>query len=100
MNTFQVCSICPGSLSHPGIAIATARAGEIGLLDFECLQQTAKAKCLCNLRQLLDRSKPESIVGIRISAEQIPEFEEILKLLEGRSHWVILACWNRRDLTD
>ncbi len=98
MNGFRICSISPGYLDHAGVAIATARAGGVALLDFEFLKPDRLARGRSNLQNLLRLAGKNSIVGIRVAASQWESWRELSTLLEGRRHWLVLAGWSRESL--
>ncbi|MDE0852912.1 MAG: hypothetical protein OSA97_00635, partial [Nevskia sp.] len=63
-ETFDVLGLTPADAAHPGVAVALARSGGIGLLDLEFCRDEGQA--LANFRRLLDAT--EARIGLRLTA--------------------------------
>ncbi|HZR38198.1 MAG TPA: SDR family NAD(P)-dependent oxidoreductase [Nevskia sp.] len=63
-NQFEVLGLTPADAAHPGIAVALARCGGIGLLDLEFCRDEPRA--LANFRRLLDAAPAR--IGLRLTA--------------------------------
>ena len=90
MVDFAVITITPIELDHPGLAVATARAGGIAVLDREHCPAEKLAQARSNLKQLLERVNDDAVVGLRLRIDQLEQSKTLLELLHGRPHWLIL----------
>jgi len=87
-EVFDVLGLTPADAAHPGIAVAVARSGGIGLLDLEFCRDGGQA--LANFRRLLDAT--EARVGLRLTAGSTELAGRMLALLaEGRAITLIFA---------
>lgn len=79
-----------GAEFHPGIALAAARAGAIGVLDLEFVDSLADAQA--SLSKLL--LEPRGGIGIRCGVEQIAEFTGLLNSLQEapNAEKVVIVC--------
>lgn len=91
LNSFTCITISPIGLQHPGLAIATARAGGIGILDCEFCPEPAQA--VESLHQLLDLAGEAAEIGLRLRADEIGLYLSLLQVLQERRHWLILSGW-------
>ncbi|TBR61053.1 6-deoxyerythronolide-B synthase [Westiellopsis prolifica IICB1] len=91
MSQFICLSISPIDLAHPGIAVATSRAGGIGILDTEFCHHPKQASD--NLDQLLALINPNQSIGLRLSAAQVASSHALLTRLSNQPHWLILCGW-------
>ena len=66
-SQFEIMALAPAEWAHPGIAIATARAGGIGLLDLESCADADLARA--NFARLLRAT--EARIGLRITQETL-----------------------------
>ncbi|MFB8790592.1 MAG: nitronate monooxygenase [Potamolinea sp.] len=98
MSPFTCLSLSPIEFPHPGLAIATSRAGGVGVLDREFCSQGNLDKAKSNLKKLLTSVKPHEAVGLRLRVAQIAESQELLAMLDQRPHWLILSDWNEKFL--
>ncbi|PLZ35404.1 6-deoxyerythronolide-B synthase, partial [Fischerella thermalis WC542] len=98
MSQFICFSVSPINLAHPGIAVATTRAGGIGILDREFCHDPKQASN--NLDKLLALTNPGQSVGIRLSATQVASSHALLKRLSHQPHWLILCGWNAKTLVE
>ncbi|MFB8787465.1 MAG: beta-ketoacyl synthase N-terminal-like domain-containing protein [Potamolinea sp.] len=98
MNKFTCLSLSPIELAHPGLAIAASRSGGVGVLDREFCSQGNLHKAIRNLEKLLNSVKLNESVGLRLRLDQIAESQELLAMLDGRAHWLILCSWNGKAL--
>ncbi|MDB5974949.1 MAG: family NAD(P)-dependent oxidoreductase [Nevskia sp.] len=88
MENFDVLGLTPADSAHPGIAVAVARSGGIGLLDLEFCRDGSRA--LANFRRLLDAT--EARVGLRLTAGSTELAGRMLALLApGRTVTLVLA---------
>ncbi len=95
MNSFQCLSLSPIELAHPGLAVATTRAGGVGILDLEfCrnLGEKETTRAVKNLDTLLELV-PLDTVGLRLPEARIEESQALLLKIRGHSHWLILCRW-------
>jgi acyl transferase domain-containing protein/NAD(P)H-dependent flavin oxidoreductase YrpB (nitropropane dioxygenase family) len=100
VSLFACFSISSISLAHPGIAVATVRAGGIGILDREFCSDWDLHQKSHNLNQLLDLVGHEKTVGLRLRVSQIESSQPLLKRLAKRSHWLILCRWDCQSLLE
>lgn len=98
MNTFQCLSLSPIELAHPGLAVATTRAGGVGVLDLEFCRNLGDETtgAIKNLETLL-KLVPQAAVGLRLPEARINEKALLLKLC-GHSHWLIFCRWNPKTI--
>ena len=89
MNTFDCFSISPISMTHPGIAVATSRAGGVGILDGELCRDQDQA--IGNIERLLELVKQDDVVGLRLRSDQIAANYRILERLRARHHYLIIS---------
>ncbi|HEX3148621.1 MAG TPA: SDR family NAD(P)-dependent oxidoreductase [Gemmataceae bacterium] len=94
MSPFICASVTPLSWPHPGLAVATARAGGIPLLDIG-LPTTGQAAALT---AVLDAIPIERPVGLRVPADQLAAHVELLALLHGKPHWLVIHDWPTDNL--
>src|SRR5919199_2118544 len=102
MNPFTCLSLSPIELAHPGIAVATTRAGGVGVLDREFCSDSLGDSCasgdldkaIRNLDRFLELVNPDDAVGLRLRVDQIAGSHTLLSRLSGRPHWLILCGWN------
>jgi hypothetical protein len=94
MNSFQCLSLSPIELDHPGLAVATTRAGGVGVLDLEFCHNLGEetSGALKNLEALL-KLVPQAAVGLRLPQARIAESQVLLAKLCGHSHWLIFCRW-------
>ncbi len=91
---FSVSIITPANLSHPGLAIAAARAGATVFFDIGFCPEGEMQEVENNLAQTL-RNVPESaILGLRLRPDQAVFFHPLLTKLSTRSHGVVLTGWD------
>jgi acyl transferase domain-containing protein/NAD(P)H-dependent flavin oxidoreductase YrpB (nitropropane dioxygenase family) len=91
---FTCFSISPLSMPHPGIAVATVRAGGVGILDREYCNDSDLEKASPTLNQLISIAGSQKSVGLRLRVEQLPSSQFLLELLNQQPHWLILCRWN------
>ncbi len=108
MNAFTCLSLSPIELAHPGIAVATTRAGGVGVLDTEFCSDSLgdncasshKDKAIKNLNKLLELVEPHQSVGLRLRGDRIGQSQTLLSQLSCRPHWLILCRWNQKTLEE
>jgi acyl transferase domain-containing protein/NAD(P)H-dependent flavin oxidoreductase YrpB (nitropropane dioxygenase family)/NAD(P)-dependent dehydrogenase (short-subunit alcohol dehydrogenase family)/acyl carrier protein len=98
MNNIKCFSLSPIELSPPGIAVATARSGGIGILDREFCSENRLAKAKENLIKLINLVNNKQEIGLRLKAGQVSHSLELLNLLVDRSHWLIVTSWQPEQL--
>ncbi|WP_207217510.1 MULTISPECIES: type I polyketide synthase [Sorangium] len=86
-------SLSPIHWPHPGVAVATARAGGVAVLDRELCGEPDLRLGRDNLLRLLDLAPRDCPVGLRLRADQIAASAELLAALEPRSHWLVICGW-------
>lgn len=89
MSDFRAITVTPLGLHDPGLAVATARAGGVAILDAALCRDAAQAQR--NLRRLLELAPPDAIVGLRLREAQYESSSELLALLHGRAHWLVIT---------
>lgn len=95
MTSFTCLSLSPIELAHPGLAIATARSGGVGILDREFCRDRNFLECaIKNLDQLLELVSDQDQVGLRLRVDQIAASYSLFERLGERPHWLILSGWN------
>ena len=102
-DSFHCASLSPLYLEHAGIALATVRAGGIGLLDVELCPPTSIPRAQKNLQHLLSAvpAGPEKIqLGLRLAARQLTPYASLLDTLDGRPHAVVLCDWSFEVLAE
>lgn len=100
MSEFQVGSVTPIQTAHAGLAVATARAGGVALLDTEWCGGEELSIARDNLGSLLEKAPADAVVGLRLSASRAEELRPLLEVLAGREHRVVLAGWRDAPLAD
>ncbi len=95
MSRFSVVTITPIGLRHPGLALASARAAGIAILDREFCDDAQLDRAQRNLAQLIALA-PDTTLGIRLRADQMASSRELLAQLRGRHHWLIVSGWQQR----
>ena len=98
MQDFTCLSVTPAELEHPGLAVATARAGGVGVLDREFCRDADLPRAHDNLTRLLELTGEAASVGLRLRADQSASSRALLELLGGRRHWLILCGWDADSL--
>lgn len=96
MSSFTCLSLSPIGLAHPGLAIATARSGGVGVLDREfCRDRNfLLERAIKNLDQLLELVSDRDQVGLRLRVDQIATSHSLFERLGNRPHWLILSGWD------
>lgn len=94
MSELRIVTVTPGFLAHPGLAVATCRAGGVGILDLEWCRPGQKAQAQRNLLQICRQT--QGLVGVRLRARDLGVYEELLSLLSDRTHWLLLSGWDER----
>jgi acyl transferase domain-containing protein/NAD(P)H-dependent flavin oxidoreductase YrpB (nitropropane dioxygenase family) len=95
MSRFSVVTITPIGLRHPGLALASARAGGIAVLDREFCDDAQLDHAQRNLSQLIALA-PDATLGVRLRADQLAPSRDLLAQLHGRHHWLIVSGWQQR----
>ena len=104
MNSFICLSLSPIELTHPGLAVATIRAGGVGVLDLEfCSKSVGDSEinnAVRNLDRLLELVNSGDAVGLRLPEEGIAQSQMLLSRLSGRPHWLILCRWKPQEIEE
>ncbi len=100
MHDFVCLSISPIEVEHPGLAVATARAGGIAILDREFCRDASLDVASRNLQTLLSLINPNAPVGLRLKADQITSSQVLLKQICAREHWLIVCGWELSSLSE
>lgn len=87
---FTCFSLNPIGLAHCGNAIATNRAGGVGILDREFCLDNELDLAQKNLDKLLELSSFSGGVGLRLKAEQIITSKALLAKISQFPHWLIV----------
>ena len=87
MDSFEVLGLTPADAAHPGVALAMARSGGIGLLDLEFSRDEALAQQ--NFRRLLEAT--EARIGLRIAPSCTSLAARLLALAASRPLTLILS---------
>jgi acyl transferase domain-containing protein/NAD(P)H-dependent flavin oxidoreductase YrpB (nitropropane dioxygenase family)/acyl carrier protein len=114
MHSFDCFSIAPISLPNIHVAIATHRAGGIGILDTEFYPLAASAAeplamsatepqhqydlAATNLDRLLAATTSTGRVGLRLHGSRLDLYRRFLDKLAPIPHWVILCGWEPHTL--
>src|SRR5436189_1459512 len=80
-------------LTHVSLAVETARAGGIALLDAVHAADGRAQRCVANARDLIGAAPADAIVGLRLTAAQIEAYRPVLDVFAARPHWIVLAGW-------
>ena len=98
MSKFTCLSLTPINLEHPGVVVATVRAGGVGILDREFCPDKDLEIATKNLDQLLKLVGNQSTVGLRLTAGQISSSFGLLNALAKQPHYLILCQWETNNL--
>jgi acyl transferase domain-containing protein len=85
--SFDVLALAPAAWAHPGVAVSTARAGGVGLLDLEFCVDATLAEA--NFTRLL--SATSGSVGLHVPAAQFELARELLEKAGERALTVLLS---------
>lgn len=88
---FRVSIITPAHVSHPGLAIAGARAGATVFFDLEFCKDSDRPREEANLLQTLKRVPETAVIGLRVNAAHADQAKVLLEHLSGRHHVVLIA---------
>ncbi len=94
MRDFVVATLTPISLAHPGLAVATARAGGVALLDAGLCAEGEVPRAHGHLRKLFDlapRAPRTALIGLRLRTAQVSGLAPLLDDLAGRDHILVFA---------
>jgi acyl transferase domain-containing protein/NAD(P)H-dependent flavin oxidoreductase YrpB (nitropropane dioxygenase family)/NAD(P)-dependent dehydrogenase (short-subunit alcohol dehydrogenase family) len=90
-SRFRMMVLSPGELVHPGLAIAAARSGGVGLIDFVHCTDSLHERAAHNLKTLIAKTAAPQEIGLRIRADQLASAQAWLALLAARRHVVIVS---------
>jgi acyl transferase domain-containing protein/NADP-dependent 3-hydroxy acid dehydrogenase YdfG/predicted hotdog family 3-hydroxylacyl-ACP dehydratase len=86
-QAFDIIALAPAGWAHPGVAVAAARAGGIGLLDLEFC--TDEARALANFRRLL--AATDGRVGIQSGIAHLSLVDQLVALAGERPLTLVIA---------
>jgi acyl transferase domain-containing protein/NAD(P)H-dependent flavin oxidoreductase YrpB (nitropropane dioxygenase family)/NAD(P)-dependent dehydrogenase (short-subunit alcohol dehydrogenase family) len=92
---FRCLTLTPAGFGDPAVAIASARAGAVGLLDMEFSCDVARAEDA--FRRLIASCR-EGCIGLRLGAGPV-EFIRLLEEIANRPHWLLLPAQTRDGFT-
>lgn len=90
-SRFGMMVLSPGQLAHPGLAVATARSGGVGLIDAAYCTDSQLERAAHNLRMLAAKTSAPQQIGLRIRADQLAVAQAWLAPLAARRHVVIVS---------
>ncbi len=95
-----VIAVSPGDLAPPGIAVAAARAGAIGILDCGYVTPAVRDLAKQNLYDLIRLTSATMTIGVRVrwSAADQALVREMLALMGAREHVLVLSGWDSDEL--
>lgn len=88
---FRVSIITSAHVSHPGLAVAGARAGAVIFFDLEFSRESDRLREEANLLQTLQRVPDTAVIGLRVNTAQAERAAALLPHLAGRHHAVLIA---------
>ncbi|MEM9005202.1 MAG: SDR family NAD(P)-dependent oxidoreductase [Cyanobacteria bacterium P01_F01_bin.86] len=97
-ENFKVFTVSPINFLPPAIAVATIRAGGVGILDREFCANDSCDIATRNFVNLLSMASSEDALGLRLKLSQINSSLPLLETLSQRAHWLILCHWQPEDL--
>ncbi len=97
---FRCATLTPAALAHAQLAMATARAGGVGLLDLVHVRRDQAARAFAHVQALCAGAPAGTapVIGARVTARQAVARGDWLEALAGRPHWLLLADWGSADL--
>ncbi|HYR88120.1 MAG TPA: SDR family NAD(P)-dependent oxidoreductase [Terriglobia bacterium] len=93
---FRCFTLSHADLGSPVIAIATARAGGVGLIDFEFSRSRSAALGAVN-RLAADA---DGEVGIRVGPARIEHWVPVIEAFGDRPHWLVLSASAEQPLSE
>ena len=99
-DKFKFFTVSPIELNQPGIAIATIRAGGVGILDREFCRDDSLNLAEGNLQKLLSWAGRKGVVGVRLKFDQIESSKGLLERLSQFQPWIILCRWQPEGLAE
>lgn len=92
---FVVATASPLGLESVPMALATVRAGGVGLVDAVHVLTRPSQAAVETIGALTDGVPVEAdaCIGLRCAARQIPELDRVLEALTARSHWLVVVDW-------
>ena len=91
---FKVSIVTPANLSHPGLAVAGARAGASIFFDIGLCSESHRPQVKANLAKTLKCIPESAIVGLRFHPDQAAYCLSLLEEFSARSHTLLLAGWD------
>lgn len=88
---FRVSILTPANVTHPGLAMAGARAGATVFLDLEFCRESDLPRIGSNLQLVLDKAPEHAVVGLRFTTSEAVHAPDLLKLFGDRHHAVLLS---------
>jgi NAD(P)H-dependent flavin oxidoreductase YrpB (nitropropane dioxygenase family) len=93
-------SLTPAGLLHSRIAIATSKAGGVGVLDLEFCRPEDGERITQNLNTLLGTISMEQEMGLRFRGNQLSFVSSLLSRLSARPYWIMLTGWTAENLNN
>ncbi|MDD3762287.1 MAG: beta-ketoacyl synthase N-terminal-like domain-containing protein, partial [Nevskiales bacterium] len=87
-KTFDILGNAPADLGHPGLALATARAGGIGLLDLQFSRDHDKVRD--NFARLCEAT--DARIGLRITPDQAELAKSLIQQAGARALTLVLSA--------
>ncbi|MEM6415808.1 MAG: SDR family NAD(P)-dependent oxidoreductase [Pseudomonadota bacterium] len=84
---FRCVGLCPAAFGHAGSAIATSRAGGIGVLDLQFCPDAAAVDQSIN--SILETRTGD--IGLRVSRSNLEQLRAFAQRMENSEFWLILA---------
>ncbi len=100
-DLFACFCVTPAALCHAGLAIATVRAGGIGILDWEFCSDAQRGDAERNLQALSAIATASSrAIGVRLVAAQALNLSQELQMLNTIPHWLVLSGWESGETSE
>ena len=90
-STIRTLILSPADAAHPGLAVAAARAGAVGVLDLEFARDAAQLRDnFAALMRATTRQAQQASLGLRLSAGDLGCVRELLATLDKRPLTLVL----------
>jgi acyl transferase domain-containing protein/NAD(P)H-dependent flavin oxidoreductase YrpB (nitropropane dioxygenase family)/NAD(P)-dependent dehydrogenase (short-subunit alcohol dehydrogenase family) len=87
---FTCLTLTPGELATPGLAIAAARAGGVGILDATRCSTGELPALEALVGELMSGTPADSAIGLRLGLAQLRRAKPLLSALQSRAHVLIV----------
>ncbi len=94
----KISVITPAGSHHPGLAIASARAGAQVFLDVEFNEVDGRFSE--NLAATIAKSPADAVPGLRLRPSDAGRFSDALGLLADRKHALLVTGWDARTAAE